>query len=153
MLLRRRMLKGLKSGNLKNLKASEGQRSPFAYTPVEEQAHAPRAEGEPARLLPEARPHEFRGLHPRGMIRFALRPGLQWEDRHSIMYYTHYGDSGTVTVGRYQNSGASTGTLDINILGHVGHTLPLPSSFSSSVPASQLCSYKKRPCHNNRICN
>ena len=89
MLLRRRMLKGLKSGNSKNLKASEEQRSPFAYTPVEEQAHAPRAEGEPARLLPESRPHEFRGLHPRGMIRFALRPGLQWEDRHSIMYYFH----------------------------------------------------------------
>ena len=57
------------------------------------------------------------------------------------MEYTLYGDSGTVTVGRYQNSGASTGTLDINILGHVGHTLPLPSSFSSSVPVSQLCSY------------
>ena len=30
-----------------------------------------------------------------------------------IVYYTQYEDSGTVTVGRYQNSGAQTGTLDI----------------------------------------
>ena len=27
--------------------------------------------------------------------------------------YTQYEDSGTVTVGRYQNSGAKTGTFDI----------------------------------------
>ena len=29
--------------------------------------------------------------------------------------YTKYEDSGTVTVGQYQNSGAKTGTLDIKI--------------------------------------
>ena len=32
-----------------------------------------------------------------------------------VNQYTQYEDSGTVTVGRYQNSGAKTGTLDIKI--------------------------------------
>ena len=35
--------------------------------------------------------------------------------------FTQYGESGTVTVGRYQNSGATSGTLDINILSQMGH--------------------------------
>ena len=35
--------------------------------------------------------------------------------------YTKYGHSGTDTVGRYQNAGAGTGTLDIKVLSQVGH--------------------------------
>ena len=34
-------------------------------------------------------------------------------DGSSRQGYTQYEDSGTVTVGRYQSSGAKTGTLDI----------------------------------------
>ena len=34
-------------------------------------------------------------------------------ERGSSRMYTQYEDSGTVTVGRYQNSGAKYGTLDI----------------------------------------
>ena len=48
---------------------------------------------------------------------------------HSIIQYTKYGHSGTATVGRYQNSGAGTGTLDIKVLSQVGHPLP-PSEFN-----------------------
>ena len=38
-----------------------------------------------------------------------------------IANYTKYGHSGTDTVGRYQNDGAGTGTLDIKVLSQVGH--------------------------------
>ena len=38
-----------------------------------------------------------------------------------LINYAQYGESGTVRVGRYQNSGTSNGTLDIKIQSHVGH--------------------------------
>ena len=44
---------------------------------------------------------------------------------HLMIHYTHYGESGTVHVGRYQNSGAASGTLDINILNQMGRCLVL----------------------------
>ena len=38
--------------------------------------------------------------------------------------YTKYGEIGTATLGRYKKSGPVNGTLDINILGQVGHKSP-----------------------------
>ena len=56
--------------------------------------------------------------------------------KQKIVKYTLYGDSGTVTVGRYQNSGAGTGTFDIKFLSQVGHPLP-PAEFHAHFDHSE----------------
>ena len=58
-------------------------------------------------------------------------------------YYTQYGESGTVRVGRYQNSEASNGTLDIKIPSHMGHYFNLPSSNTKS---TVMVSQKQKIC-------
>ena len=52
-------------------------------------------------------------------------PQILWSIiQNKFIYHidTFFNESGTVIVGRYQNSGPSSGTVDIKILSQVGHT-------------------------------
>ena len=63
-------------------------------------------------------------------------------------------------MGRYQNSGAGTGTFDIKVLSQVGHSLP-PAEFHAhfndsedmrlGTEVSVLFSFRKR--HYKEVCN